>query len=109
MPNNAELTLSQKAARRRKARNFVGLFMLMSGVQPCGTFRLRILLRIRIGSTDQQAHLPRRVIDPGLNALFRHYRAKQPKAEVMELAPEVMKHLIVSCQKGPFLGRYGRS
>ena len=34
MPNDAELTLGQKAVRRRKARILVGLFMLMSGVPP---------------------------------------------------------------------------
>ena len=43
------------------------------------------------------------MIDPGLNALFRHYRARQPKAEAMELTPEALKYLIVSCQKGPIL------
>ena len=43
------------------------------------------------------------MIDPGLNALFRHYQARQPKAEAMELAPEALKYLIVSCQKGPFV------
>jgi hypothetical protein len=34
MPNDAELTLGQKAARRRKARIVVGLFVLLSGVPP---------------------------------------------------------------------------
>ena len=34
MPNEAELTLGQKAARRRKARIVVGLFVLLSGVPP---------------------------------------------------------------------------
>jgi hypothetical protein len=37
MPNDAELTLGQKAARRRRARSvvgFVGLFALLSGVPP---------------------------------------------------------------------------
>jgi hypothetical protein len=34
MPNNAELTLGQKAARRRKARMVVGWFVLLSGVPP---------------------------------------------------------------------------
>ena len=34
MSNDAELTLSQKAARRRKARILVGLFAILSGVPP---------------------------------------------------------------------------
>jgi hypothetical protein len=34
MPNNAELTLGQKAARRRKARMVVGWFVLLSRVPP---------------------------------------------------------------------------
>jgi hypothetical protein len=34
MPNDPESTLGQKAAGRRKARIFVGLFVLMSGVPP---------------------------------------------------------------------------
>ena len=34
MPNDAELTLGQKAARRRKARIVVGLFVMLSGVPP---------------------------------------------------------------------------
>jgi hypothetical protein len=34
MPNDAELTLGQKAARRRKARIVVGLFVLLSGAPP---------------------------------------------------------------------------
>jgi hypothetical protein len=34
MPNDAELTLGQKAARRRKGRIVVGLFVLLSGVPP---------------------------------------------------------------------------
>ena len=34
MPNNAELTPGQKAARRRKARMVVGWFVLLSGVPP---------------------------------------------------------------------------
>ena len=29
-------------------------------------------------------------------------QARQPKAEAMELAPEALKYLIVSCQKEPF-------
>ena len=34
MPNDAELALVQKAARRRKARIFVGLFVFVSGGAP---------------------------------------------------------------------------
>lgn len=34
MPNEVELTLDQKAARRRKARIFIGLFVLILGVPP---------------------------------------------------------------------------
>jgi hypothetical protein len=34
MPKDAESTLGQKAARRRKARIVVSLFVLMSGVPP---------------------------------------------------------------------------
>ncbi len=34
MPNDSQLTLGQKAARRRKARIFVGLFVLLSGLPP---------------------------------------------------------------------------
>jgi hypothetical protein len=34
MPNDAGLTLGQKAARRRKARIVVGLFALLSGAPP---------------------------------------------------------------------------
>jgi hypothetical protein len=34
MPNDAELPLGQKAARRRKARILVGWFVLLSGVPP---------------------------------------------------------------------------
>jgi hypothetical protein len=34
MPNDAELMLGQKAARRRKARIVVGWFVLLSGVPP---------------------------------------------------------------------------
>jgi hypothetical protein len=34
MPNGEELTRGQKAARRRKARIVVGLFVLLSGVPP---------------------------------------------------------------------------
>jgi len=34
MPNDAELTLAQKAARRRKARIFAGLSMFLFGVPP---------------------------------------------------------------------------
>jgi hypothetical protein len=34
MPNDAELTLGQEAGRRRKARIFVGLLVLLSGVPP---------------------------------------------------------------------------
>ena len=45
------------------------------------------------------------MIDPGLNALFRHLPGEAPKAEAMELAPEALKYLIVSCQRGFFLKR----
>jgi hypothetical protein len=34
MPDDADLTLGQKAARRRKARIVVGLFVLLSGAPP---------------------------------------------------------------------------
>ncbi len=34
MPNEAEFTLGQKTARRRKARMVVGWFVLLSGVPP---------------------------------------------------------------------------
>jgi hypothetical protein len=34
MPNDADLTPGQKAARRRKARIVVSLFVLLSGVPP---------------------------------------------------------------------------
>jgi hypothetical protein len=34
MPNDPDLTLGQKAARRPKARIIVGLFVLMSGLPP---------------------------------------------------------------------------
>jgi hypothetical protein len=36
---------------------------------------------------------------------LEHYQARQPKAEAMELAPEALKYLIVSCQKGPIVKR----
>ena len=34
MPNDSESTLGQKVARMRKARIFVALFVLLSGVPP---------------------------------------------------------------------------